>query len=173
MRSALILTMLLSVACARRHAAPGRPGAGMLSVTWTGTQRGSFSAPAAARWCAADTLLEVTAVRGDTSFGFVLIARDSVRAETYVLNESQLFTPGRPQANVGLRLLGESTLLGFDAKGGQLVVTKGGRSVSGTIDVRMRRASSTDSLKLKGSFERLEVTPASFVCGRANKPGGG
>jgi hypothetical protein len=142
-------------------------------VSWTGTLHGRFSAPATARWCAADTLLEVIASGSDTSFGIALMARDSVRAELYVVNSTQAFTPGRPQATLGLRMLGESTLLGFDGMGGQVGVTRVGRLVSGTIDVRMRRTGSSDSLRMRGSFDRLSVTPAAGLCGRANKPGGG
>ncbi len=172
MRTILILASVIGAACSRGRAAPGRPPVGGISVQWTGKLRGSFAAPATARWCGADSLLEIIAVRGDTATGIVLIARDSVRAESYPINETQSFTPGRPQANVGIRMLGDM-LLGFDAMGGQVTVTQAGPAVSGSLDVRLRPIAGTDTLQMKGSFNRIPVVPATGICGRANKPGGG
>jgi hypothetical protein len=172
-RSILILSVVFGAACTGRAGAPARPRAGTISVEWTGKLRGRFSAPATARWCAADTLLEVIAVRGDTAVGLSLIAPDSVRAEVYAVNEAQNFTPGRPQANVALRMLGEVILLGFEGMGGKVVVTEGGPVISGTLDVKLRPVSSSDTLQIKGSFDRIPVAPATGACGRANKPGGG
>ncbi len=173
MRALLILAVVIGAACTGRGGARARPRPGTISVEWTGTLRGRFSAPATARWCAADTLLELVAVRGDTAVGLSLIARDSVRAELYVVNETPNFTPGRPQAHVALRMLGEVNLLGFDAMGGQVTVTRGGRMVSGSLEVRLRPVSSADTLQLTGSFDQVPVAPAEGVCGRANKPGAG
>ena len=174
MRLILIPAVVVCAACAQRSPAPARPGAGMMSVQWTGRLRGSLSAPATARWCAADTLLEIIAVRGDTAVGLTLIARDSARAEIYVVNETQNFAPGRPQAAVALRLLGEMSLLGFEAIAGQVHVTQsGGPMVSGALDVRLRPVSGADTLQMKGSFERIPVGAAAGVCGRANHPGAG
>lgn len=171
MRFLLILMAAPLAACAGRDGA--RTGAGTVTVEWTGTLRGSFSAAAAARWCAADTLLEIIAVRGDTAVGITLIARDSVRPERYVVNEAQAFTPGRPQAGLALRMLGEAALLGFEGMGGRVDVTQGGSAVSGTLEARLRPVTSSDTLQITGSFDRVPVAPAAGVCGRANKPGGG
>ena len=174
MRALLFPIAMFCAACGRRAAAGVRPGAGTVSVQWTGKLRGGFSAPATARWCAADSLLEIIAVRGDTATGLTLMTRDSVRVEGYVVNETRNFTPGRPQASVALRMLGEMTLFGFDAMAGQVMVTQGGsRMVSGTLDVRLRSVTGADTIQMKGSFERIAVLPATGVCGRANKPGAG
>ena len=174
MRAILMLPLLAVASCAAGPDSPARSRAGTISVEWTGRERGSFSATATARWCAADTLLEVIAVRGDTAVGLTLIARDSLRAERYTVNETQLFTPGRPQANVALRMLGSVNLLGFDAMGGHVHVTQGGgQVVSGTLEVRLRPVASNDTLQMKGSFERLPITLVEGLCGRANRPAGG
>ena len=109
-----------------------------------------------------------------TAVGLSLVARDSVRAEAYVMNETADYTPVRPYAGVALRFLNEANLLGFESMGGQVTVTQGGSLVSGTIDgVRLRPVSSADTLRLKGSFDRIPVVPAQGICGRANRPGGG
>lgn len=172
MRILLATILVLGAACSRRSGAPGRPAAGTIAVSWTGKLKGSFAGPATARWCPADSLLEITAVRTDTAVALALIARDSLRAESYPVNETRDYTPGRPQASAGLRMLGD-ILLGFDAMGGQVSVTQAGPVVSGTLEVRLRPVAGADTLQMRGSFERIPVAPAAGICGRANKPGGG
>ena len=145
-----------------------------MSLQWTGKLRGSFTAPASARWCPADSLLEVIASRADTSAGLAIIARDTLRAEVYGVNETQNYTPGRPQASVSLRMLGDMALLGYDGMGGQVTVSHAdGRIVSGSLDVKLRPVSGGDTLQLRGSFSQVPVTRATGVCGRANKPAAG
>ncbi|HEV8197212.1 MAG TPA: hypothetical protein VGP87_11265 [Gemmatimonadales bacterium] len=173
MRAALILAVTIAIACGGRSGAPARSRPGTIAMTWTGKSRGSFMAPATARWCPADTLLEILAVRSDTAVGLALLARDSLRAERYVVNESRNFTPGRPQANVALRMLGDITLLGYDAMAGEVLVTQSGAMVSGSLEVRLRPVSGSDTLRMQGAFQRIPVSTAQGACGRANKPGGG
>ena len=145
-----------------------------MAVRWTGSKNGGITASATARWCAADTLLEVIAVRGDTSVGLALIAQDSTGAREYPVNEPRTFTPGRPQALVAIRLLKEFELEGYDAVSGKVTVTQGGaRTLSGTLDVRMLPVVGADTFRLTGAFERIPVTTAVGVCGRANKPSAG
>jgi hypothetical protein len=172
MRPILMLTLVAGAACTGR-AGRARPQAGTISVEWTGKLRGTFTAPATARWCAADTLLEVIAFHGDTAVGLSLVARDSVDVGLYPVIDSRGFIPGRPQAGVALRVLGEVNLQGFDGTGGQVNVTQGRSAASGTINVRLRSVSSADTLQMMGWFERIPVAPATGVCGRANKPGAG
>jgi hypothetical protein len=174
MRVLVVLALTVSVAGSCRSRSPATGGAGTISVDWTGKLRGSFTASAVARWCAADTLLEVIAVRNDTAVGLSLIARDSVRAEAYVMNETSDYAPVRPYAGLALRFLNNTNLYGFESLGGQVTLTQGGTVISGTIEgVRLRPVSSTDTLRLKGSFDRIPIVPAEGLCGRANRPGGG
>ncbi|HEU5219204.1 MAG TPA: hypothetical protein VFU23_11125 [Gemmatimonadales bacterium] len=174
MRDMLIAAAVLGAACTRRTDDVAHPRPGTLAVEWSGKLRGSFTAPATARWCPADTLLEIIAARADTAIGISLLARDSVSAGVYLVNGIQTFTPGRPQASAALRMLGDATLLGYEGMSGQITVGEGGsRAVSGTIEVRFRPVSGMDTLQVKGSFDRIPVTQAGGICGRANKPGGG
>jgi hypothetical protein len=145
-----------------------------MAVRWTGSKSGGLTASATARWCASDTLLEVIAVRGDTSVGLALIAQDSSGAREYPVNETRTFARSRPQALVAIRLLKEFELEGYDGVSGKVTVTQGGaRTVSGTLDVRMLPVVGADSFRLTGTFERIPVTNAVGVCGRANKPSAG
>jgi hypothetical protein len=133
-----------------------------------------MTASATARWCASDTLLEVLAVRGDTAVGLALVALDSARAMDYPVTQTRAFTPGRPQARVALRLLKQFELEGYDAVSGRVTLTQGGsRLVSGTLEVGLVPVVGSDTLKLTGSFDRIPVTTAVGVCGRANRPGAG
>jgi hypothetical protein len=155
----------------RRSNAPAEGG---IHVTWTGSSAGDFAAPATARWCAADTLLEIVAVRGDTAIGLSLLPKDSLGPGIYSIYQAKVFFPFRPQAHAAVRWLGQLDLKGFEAIEGQVTVTEGGsQRVSGTLDVRFRLAAGIDSIQVTGGFDRLTVVPAAGSCGRANRPGGG
>ena len=164
-----ILLTLLVTSC-RPGSSP--EGNGTISVEWRGSSAGTFRASATARWCVADTLLEVLAVRNDTAVGFALVAQDSVRAASYPVNETRQWTPGRPQANVGLRRLTPLALLGYEGYGGAVLVTSGNSlAISGTLDARLRPHRGADTLRLVGRFTNIPIVPAAPPCGRANRPG--
>jgi hypothetical protein len=167
----LLFALVLGGVSCSRGGATSPPGAGEIAVQWIGRASGHLKAKATARWCPSDTLLEVVAVQGDTSVGLALIAPDSVGAVDYPVPETRDFMPGRPQGRVALRLLKDFELEGYEAVGGRVTVTRGGsREVSGRLDVRLRPVVGADSLRLTGAFERIPVTVAAGVCGRANKP---
>lgn len=172
MHRVLVAAILLLIAPSCR---PGPPeGDGTLDVSWTGPSTGRFVARAEGRWCVSDTLLEVLAVRNDTAAGIALIAQDSAGAARYPVNEVRTWTPGRPQANVGLRLLSPLEIKSYDGMSGTVIVTSGdSRAVSGTLDVRIRPMTGTDTLHLVGRFTRIPIVPAAPPCGRANRPGQG
>jgi hypothetical protein len=145
-----------------------------MSVQWTGSDTGRFSAVAEARWCARDTLLEVVATQHDTAIGLSLIAQDSLRTGGYPVYHSDVYAPWRPQAGAAVRWLDSTDLRHFGGAQGQVTVTEGGsRLVSGTLDIGLRASPGRDSLHLTGSFSGVPITPAGASCGRANKPGPG
>lgn len=113
-------------------------------------------------------------MRNDTAVGFTLIAQDSAGAAQYPVNETRMWTPGRPQANAGLRWLGTLELNGYEAFGGTVVVSSGNSgTVTGTIDIRLRPLTGTDTLRLTGQFTGISIGLAVPPCGRANRPGQG
>lgn len=174
MRWILGLGAIWIAACGTRADSAERASEGVISVRWTGNSTGAFSAPVVARWCAADTLLEVIAVRNDTAVGLSLIVLDSVRPGVYQVSPTRDFTPVRPQAGAALRWLDAFDLRGYDAKGGQITVSASGpKGVSGTFDIQLQPITGTDSLRLTGSFERLPIRPTPPPCGRANRPRAG
>jgi hypothetical protein len=167
---------LLVLAACGTSAGPaeGAPVEGLLTVEWSGTHRGSFSAPAVGRWCVSDSLIEIIAVRGDTGIGLLILGQDSVRPGSYPVNSPRLFLASRPQALAVARWLGESEVLGYEGRGGQVVLTESGERVTGRIDARLRifHETSADSLQLSGEFTRIPVHTATPPCGRLLKPAG-
>jgi hypothetical protein len=168
----LLLALSGALACHRDGRSDGRT-VGQLTAEWKDSAGRvvRWSAPAEARWCARDTLLEITALRNDSGIGLALFAGDSLRAEGYPVFQSGMFAPWRPQATAAVRWLTANTLKGFESGSGQVVITRGGsRRASGTFDVRAKLAGGADSLRLTGGFAELAIEPAPPLCGRANKP---
>jgi hypothetical protein len=159
------------------RAASGRPPAadGTLEASWrdsTGTAQ--LSAPAEARWCARDTLLELIAARNDTVVGLALFARDSLKTEGFPLFQPSIFAPWRPQATAALRVFNENTLRNFQSMWGKVELTEvSGNRVSGTFDAHLKNLTGPDSLHLTGRFTRVPVRSATGICGRENKPAAG
>ena len=172
MRRALLLLVVLASGCRSRARATELSRSGVMSLRWTGSDTGRFSAAADARWCARDTLVEIVAARNDTAIGFSLIAVDSLRTGGYPVYHSGVYAPWRPQAGAAMRWLDSTDLRHFGGARGQLTVTEGGsRRVSGTLEVGLTASPGRDSLHLTGSFTAVPITPANPACGRANKPG--
>ncbi len=166
----LLATPCVLAGCRATHGQQARPSSGMLAVAWTGSAAGRFSAPAEARWCPRDTLVEIIAVRSDTAFGVTLAPVDTVRPGAYVVLPALRFVPARPQAGAALRWLAETVIMPFEPITGTVTVTEGGtRRISGTIDVHLRRPGASDSVHVTGGFSRLALAPATGPCGRANK----
>lgn len=169
------LGVLVGLGCRSADGRAGAPLSGTLDVRWkdsTGTAR--LSAPAEARWCARDSMLELVASRNDTAMGVALYARDSLRAEGYPVFQAGTFAPWRPQAAAGLRLLTPASLLGYESTWGRVVVTAiSAAGISGTLDLHLKYVSGPDSLHLTGSFTGVAVQQARPPCGRANKPAPG
>ena len=163
--------LCVPLACRSVATAP-QAGAGELEAHWSDSAgAATLVAPAQASWCARDTMLEVLAVRNDSAIGLALFAKDSLRAQGYPVFQAALFTPWRPQATAGVRLLTASDLRGFESSWGQVTLSEAGSArVSGSFDLHLKRPSVGDSLHLTGRFERLPIRPASASCGRANKP---
>ncbi|NOT07245.1 MAG: hypothetical protein HOP28_03475 [Gemmatimonadales bacterium] len=165
----LLLAALFAAACGRsRDAGSG----GRLALQWTGSARGEFEAALETRWCAADSLLEITAFSGDTVLGLMLVAQDSLRIGAYPVYPAKNFLAIRPYASAALRWVDEFAIKGFEATSGQVTVTEGGSGrVAGTLSVKLKALVGPDTLTLTGGFAAASLTPASNPCGRANRPG--
>jgi hypothetical protein len=168
--------LALLVACgASAGPAEGDQVEGLLTVRWTGSYEGSFTAPATGRWCQTDSLVEILAARADTGIGLVLLAQDSVRTGLYPVFPTRVFIPSRPQAQAVARWLGKSQILGFEGKGGQLTLTEAGERLTGRVEATLKlfQASATDTVRMVGEFTRIPVSMATPPCGRVLKPAAG
>ena len=166
-----LLALLVSAACGPLGRSGGGAADGTLAVAWTGSTAGRFSAPAEARWCAADTLLEVIAARHDTAVGFTLLPRPAVDTGTYPVSPVEVASPARPQSGLALRWLAENDLMQFEGSAGRIRVTaRDQNQLSGTVSGELRRQLARDSVRLTGRFTRIPVKPAADGCGRAVKP---
>ena len=168
--------LALLVACGPSTGpAEGDQVEGLLTVRWTGSYQGSFTAPATGRWCQTDSLVEILAARADTGIGLVLLGQDSVRAGRYPVFPTRVFIPSRPQAQAVARWLGKNQILGFEGKGGQLTLTEAGERLTGRVEATLRlfQAGAADTVRLVGEFTRIPVSTATPPCGRVLKPAAG
>ena len=174
MRLFLLLTILAAPfgSCFRRAKKPAAGTAAVVDLSWSGIEKGHFSAPASGEWCRADSLLEIIAIRGDTAFGVALVAQDTLRPGQHPVVLPSVVVTWRPLARAALRWVGLTENKGFEATGGNVHVTDvQGNTVSGRIDVRMATGMQRDTLRVVGTFTRVPMRPGSVACGRAGKGG--
>jgi len=168
--------LILLMACGPSAGpAEGDPVEGLLTVRWSGTYEGSFTAPAVGRWCRSDSLIEIIAVRADTGIGLLVLGQDSVRAGQYPVFPPGVFIPSRPQAQAAARWLGRNQVLGFEGKGGQLTLTEAGERLTGRVEatLKLSQETSADTVRMVGEFTRVPVRTATPPCGRLLKPAAG
>lgn len=172
MRSLLVLFAILGLGCNAAAGPQDPPVLGRLELRWNdSTAEARFSAPAEARWCIRDTLLEILAVSHDTAVGIALFVKDSLRVEALPVFRAELFAPWRPQATAAVRVAVPTAVRGYQSMWGRVEVTqRSNNRVSGTVDLHVKLSSGPDSLHLTGRFAGLEVLPAAAWCGRASKP---
>lgn len=141
---------------------------GQLAVEWAGVNAQTFSAPAEARWCRRDTLLEVVAARSDTGVGLVFTFQDSLRVGQHPVASSAVGANWRPAGLAALRWVNDTAVRGFEANQGSLEITSvGPEGISGTVDVRLKHLDTSDTVRLRGRFDGVPVWPAAdSMCGR-------
>lgn len=170
MRRIPFLALLICLACRSGT----EPSAGELVATWRDSVDARFRTPATARWCRRDSLLELFAVRNDTAVGVAIIPRDTLTTGEYPVFPAVPFNSLRPQATAAARWLGQIELKGFEGAFGKVTLTAGPPgTVSGTLDLLLRRTGGPDTLRVTGRFSGVPVESALAECGRANRPGAG
>jgi len=166
-----LFALLAALAC-RSSGASRAPAEGELEVSWRDSSHAvALRAPANAHWCARDSLLELLAVSHDTGLGLLLLARDSLRPDSFPVFQGGVFAPWRPQASAALRALSASDIKGYTSTWGVVKLsTIAAKRVSGSFDLHVKLTPGKDTLHLTGSFTRVLVAPATLPCGRANLP---
>lgn len=181
MRNLLVIGAALTLGgCGQSPPTSAGEGPGAVSVSWVGRDTGSFVATARGSWCPADSMLQVTAVRGDTGLGFALFAGDTVAPGQHPVVSPEVGVEWRPQARAALRWFymrpaggpgGTTTdVRGWEATSGVVSVTATDSGPSGTLDLHLRALGGFDTLRLTGSFTAVPVAEAVGACGRMNRP---
>jgi hypothetical protein len=159
---AIGLTALSLLGCANvdRGQKPAR-----IEVHWSGSERGNMGVNATAEWCAALRLLEIQAVAGDSGVALAIYPSDSLVAGRYGVVAPARADSVRPAAALALRWRGPTSVKGFQSDTGSVVLRRTASGVlSGTLITRARSVVDTGRVDVSGSFENLQVRPASRGC---------
>jgi hypothetical protein len=169
---------LLAIACQADREAPSdvEGPSGLLELGWsdsTGPIR--LSLPARGRWCATDSLLEISGARNDTALGIVLLGTDSgvsgLGIGPYSVVTGRVFIPWRPRALAAFRFAGINTITQYESATGEVTLTDTGTAgLAGRFDLGLLTTGGSDSLRVRGDFRAILVTPAPRPCGRVDKP---
>jgi hypothetical protein len=151
----LLLLSLLLGACGGDDAT----GPGRIEVEWTGADTGLLQAPAIARWCANDSLLEISGALGDSGVALAVIPRDSQLAGSFQV-DPPLATRSRPSARVALRWPGETLIEGYYGLSGSVTVDSGA-GFSGRLEATLRSVNDGDELNVHGVFHELTIVTGS------------
>jgi hypothetical protein len=155
------LTALLSC---RQHTVEGGP---RVVVRWTGSDSGKIDAPASAEWCDTLGLLEIRGLRGDTGIGVAVYPKGALRPGRYRVVRPEVADTSRPAAAVALRWFAETSIRGFRAESGAVVLEQSGRGrYSGSIEVFTRSVTDNARLTVRGTLRGLTVRPSRSGCVR-------
>lgn len=141
---------------------------GRIEVTWTGAEKGTMTAPAEALWCSAARTVQLTAVQGDTGVGIMIYPAESLVVGKYPIVEPADARTRPPAASVGLRLINQTAVSGYQGRAGAVVMERveGGR-MSGHFEATARTATgAVGTIRLTGHFVSVPITSDASACGR-------
>ncbi|MEO5800523.1 MAG: hypothetical protein ABIZ70_08825 [Gemmatimonadales bacterium] len=139
---------------------------GTLSVTWKGRYRGTTVLPARLNWCPVNRTGVLEAISGDTGVAVVVYEENALTSGPHpaVMPGVTAVLP-RPGASVVMRWPRDSSaLLTFTSQSGLVDLRPSAKSVSGTVSIRLRATSGSDSLTLAGTFTDIPVTAMAVGC---------
>ena len=158
-RLLLIMPLLAALACGKSKET------GKIAMSWTGADTGRLEGPATARWCAADTTLEIVGVVADSGAGVAIFPPDTVTPGIYPVGAPGQDMP-RPRAGVALRRFGENLILGHYSLSGTVTVDTGS-PLHGSLRATLKSVTTGDQLNVTGSFSGLVVEPGEPTCWNA------
>jgi hypothetical protein len=91
---------------------------------WTGTDSGRIDSPASAEWCDSLGLLEIRALAGDTGIGVAIYPKGALHPGRYPVVRPEAADTSRPAAAVALRWFAETSIRGFKAESGAVVLER-------------------------------------------------
>jgi hypothetical protein len=163
----LMLAALLLAGC-RRSAGPAP---GEAAVEWRGGDRGRFTVAATATHCPETGVVEIIGIRGDTAVGIAVFLADSavVGPGDYQVFQGATLVEPRPGATAGVRWFTGVDLAAFESVSGTVTVRATDNRVSGALAIRMQGVSSSDTLAVTGTMNRLPVNRSGPGCGRTSR----
>jgi hypothetical protein len=161
--ASVTLSLLAALAC--RGEQPGEPG--MIDVRWTGADTGRLQVPAVARWCANDSVIEISGSRGDSGVAVALLPGDSVSIGVFPVG-MPLARRSRPGARVALRWSGETLIEGYYSLSG-IVTVDSGAELNGSLQATLTNVNDRGQITLDGTFHDLSLRQGSAeACGIVN-----
>ena len=160
-RLALLAVLAALVGCRENDAA----GPGRIEVAWTGADTGQLHMAALARWCASDSLVQITGASGDSGVALVVMAADTSVTPGVFPVALPLRILSRPGARVALRWPGEMLTEGFYGLSGTVTIDSGA-DLSGSFEATLQSANDEREISMGGTFREITIQPGSAeACG--------
>ncbi len=162
-RLGLVFGLSLMAACGKPLAQ--RSLVGRLEARWRGAESGKILASAAAEWCKDRRMLEIRAVQGDTGLAMAVYAVDTIESDSYPVVEPSRADSSRPSASLALRLFAQTTIQGYQADSGMVILERSGSGpISGRLVARARSVINGAQIRLNGKFQGVAVAPQERGC---------
>jgi hypothetical protein len=132
---------------------------------WTGTDSGRIDSPASAEWCDTLGLLEIRGLEGDTGIGVAIYPKGALRPGRYRVVRPEAADTSRPAAAVALRWFAETSIRGFKAESGAVVLEQAAPGqYSGRIEAFTKSVTDNAHVTVRGTLQELTVHPAHAGC---------
>jgi hypothetical protein len=132
---------------------------------WTGTDSGRLDSPASAEWCDTLRLLEIRALKGDTGIGVAIYPTSLLQPGRYRVVRPEAADTSRPAAAVALRWFAETSIRGFKAESGAVVLEQAAPGTySGRIEAFAKSVTNDAHVTIRGTLQELTVRPARSGC---------
>src|SRR5262249_12058119 len=143
-------------------------GDGRITATWTGAEKGSMSASAAAVWCSATRTAQLTAVVGDTGIGILIHPADSLVPGRYPVMQPGDARTKAPAAAIGLRLINPTSVAGYQSQTGALILERVELTrISGRFDATARSATgAAGTVRVSGRLVNVPLARRGAKCSR-------
>jgi len=140
--------------------------AGTLAIQWRGSHRGEAVLLARVNWCPVNRTGVLEAIAGDTGIAVVIYEANALtRGPHAVVMPGVPVVVPRPGASVVMRWPKDSSaLLAYASQSGLLDLRLAPKLLSGTLSIRMRAASGSDSVMLTGNFTDVPVVAMAVGC---------
>jgi hypothetical protein len=153
-----LLLAMLAVTAGCRDEDPTGPG--RIAVTWTGADSGQLRVPALARWCANDSVVEITGAAGDSGVALAMLPPDTTVVPGAFPVGLPIAVRTRPAARVALRWVGESLTEGYYGLNGTVTIDSGAR-LSGRVQATLKSVNDGEEISLHGTFTEVKIQPGS------------